>query len=104
MEKNNDLQDNVLGMDGKKVYPLRVVNQPQDTINLMLLYYDQEVTTHWMWIKNFSRLYSGKTNNDGRRYFCMRCLSGHGSQDILARHMVHCKDHKIVRAILPAGR
>ena len=31
----------------------------------------------------------------------MRCLSGHGSEDILARHMVYCKDHKIARAILP---
>ena len=101
MEKNNDLQINVFGMEGKKVYPLRIANEPQDAVNLMLLHNDEEVTTHWVWIKNFSRLCSDKTRHDGRRYFCMRCLSGHGSEDILARHMVYCKDHKIVRAVLP---
>ena len=51
MEKNNDLQVNVFGVDGKKVYPLRIANEPQDAVNLMLLHNDKEVTTHWVGIK-----------------------------------------------------
>ena len=100
MERNNNISINVFGEEDDNVYPLRLSDNPQTAINLMLLNDGQN--THWVWIKNFSRLCSDKTKRTKHaRYFCMRCLSGHITQENLDKHLLFCQDHDICRADLP---
>lgn len=68
---------------GKNVYPLRLSDDPQSAINLML----------WVWVKDFGifeRLCANKTKHKARDFYCMRCLSAHNTQDSLDKHLVDC--------------
>ena len=79
----------------RKVYPLRLSNEPQQAINLLLLEEDRK--THWMWIKDFNRLCHDKTNRRCRDFYCMRCLSRHHSQENLEKHLVDCGEFHYCR-------
>ena len=99
MEKNNNIQVNVFGLEEKVVYPLRLSKDPQSAINLMLLQDGQK--THWVWVKNFSRLCADKTKHKATSHFCMRCLSGHNTEDNLQNHLRYCQEHPTCTVHMP---
>ena len=102
MEKcNPGLTVNVYGYEEKKVHPLRLSKTPQTAINLMLLYDAERDTSHWVWIKHFSRLCANLTKHNGRQHYCFRCLSGHNTLAQLNKHLTYCNDHEAATAILP---
>ena len=105
MEKcNPGLAVNVYGYEEKKVHLLRLSKTPQTAINLMLLYDAERDTSHWVWIKNFSRLCAYLTKHNGRQHYCFRCVSGHHTLAQLNKHLTYCNDHKATTAILPSKR
>ena len=86
-ERQNDISVSVYAWEeGKKeedgsqelgfVYPLRVSKEvkPQH-VNLLLIANDE--TSHYCWIKNFSRLVSAQySRHDGELAYCRFCLHG----------------------------
>ena len=65
-----------------------------------LLYYDN----HYVWIKNFSRLFHDITKKDHQYLFCKRCLSHFLKEEHLTRHQQLCtrEDWCSVQHILPS--
>ena len=92
---------NVFGYEEKKVHPLRLSRTPQTAINLLLLYDNERDTSHWMWIKNFSRLCSDLTRHNGAQHWCFQCLTGHHTLEQLNNHLIYCNDHDAAAAVMP---
>ena len=100
VEARNGLHINVFGYEDKKVFPLWVSQDPQNAINLILLTDAQAPqSSHWAWIKYFSRLASNRRK--ARRFFWFRCVSGHNTADALERHQRYCTEHPIAFAEMP---
>ena len=74
-EKNNpEYGINVLGYDGKEVYPARI-SKKYDGINsnkiINLLLIKNQKNSHYMWVKNISRLLTPQARNrHGKRHYC----------------------------------
>eukprot|EP00117_Sycon_ciliatum_P031401 scpid62195/ scgid0665/ len=95
LEKMNPgLFINAFGYESKSLYPIRVSEQPQAAINLLL--FGDGQTQHWVYIKNMSRLVASSTSRR-KHFICFRCLSLHLSQDKLDRHLLYCKEHAMAR-------
>ena len=49
--------------------------------------------THYLWIKNPSRLIFTNTNNNKKKHLCTRCGQYHTSESVLRRHQKYCHGH-----------
>ena len=112
-ERNNDnkYRVNVFGFDSdsKKIYSIRLADQcnsievsdedddPTKYINLFL--HDDN---HYCVIRNISRLISsGLSKHQHKKHFCLRCLNGFSTQDILTQHQEICLEHKSQTHVYP---
>ena len=99
-EKQNPYAINVFGYEGV-VYPLRISKKNcEQVINLLLI--ANEETNHFCWIKNMSRLISKqKSNHNGKRHFCYRCLNSFISVKSLDKHKEYCQNNEAVKIEMP---
>ena len=102
-EKNNNVSINVMANNGdERVYPLQGSKHKFDTkINLMLIM-DEERDSHYVVVKNMSRLlYKQSTDRHGERHYCFNCFNGFTSEKRLLEHMLYCNDKDCVKTTLP---
>ena len=99
-ENQNPYAINVFGYEGV-VYPLRISKKNcEQVINLLLI--ANEETNHFCWIKNMSKLISKqKSNHNGKRYFCYRCLNSFISVKSLDKHKEYCQNNEAVKIEMP---
>ena len=99
-ENQNPYAINVFGYEGV-VYPLRISKKNcEQVINLLLI--ANEETNHFCWIKNMSRLISKqKSDHNGKRYFCYRCLNSFISVKSLDKHKEYCQNNEAVKIEMP---
>ena len=72
------------------------------THHVNLLYITAGETSHYVLVKNLSRLVSRQYNNhNGKKYFCQYCLHGCTSEEVLKNHLERCKLHGAQRIKLP---
>ena len=74
VEKLNNLAINVYGWENNKVIIYRISNQPYDVKRINTLLLEQDEKSHYVLIKNLSRLLNSK--NDKQMFYCERCLIG----------------------------
>ena len=105
IEKQNKININLFGYDTvkKSIYPIQISKGDYDD-HLKLLYIEGknelgEETTHYVYIKDFSRLMFNFTKHKGKKHFCMRCLQCFYSNESLAKHTVNCIAINGVQAI-----
>ena len=105
IEKQNKININVFGYDTEKkaAYPIEISKEHYDD-HLKVLYIEGknelgEETTHYVYIKDFSRLMSNFTKHNGKKHFCMHCLQCFYSNESLAKHRVNCIAINGVQAI-----
>ena len=100
-EKMNNINVNVLGLNGIEVYPLRPSKFNYETeINLLLIHDDEK--QHYCLIKNVSGLLASQVSKKGKKkFFCMRCLNSFGRQDLLVNHKELCGQHEEVKVVMP---
>ena len=74
-EKQNPFAVNVFGIEGEKVYPLRISEEREKKfIDLLLI--SKGKTTHYCWVKNKSRLLTSQVSkHKSSRFFCDRCIN-----------------------------
>ncbi|XP_050517934.1 uncharacterized protein LOC126892440 [Diabrotica virgifera virgifera] len=97
-EKQNDISINVYILKTEKkmiqVLPSFLTENKRTThVNLLLIQNKSEtsITSHFVWIKDLSRLLSKQLNSCGyKNYFCDRCLHYFYSEEKLSNHMVDC--------------
>ncbi len=99
-EKNNDRVVNVFGYDedSKRIYVIKMCegcesivldeNEPQDDKFINLFLHDDN---HYCVIKSLNRLVNSQYNNHkARRYFCLKCMNGFSTSEILESHQEDC--------------
>ena len=96
IEKQNRININLFGYDivKKSIYPVQISKEHYDD-HLELLYIEGEnelgeEITHYVYIKDFSRLMYNFTKHKGKKHFCMHCLQCFYSNESLAKHKVNC--------------
>ena len=88
-----------------EIFPKRLTKQCKTNhIDLLLLCSDdtEGSTTskeHYVWIKNFSRLCANVNKDNRKKYFCMYCINGFTSEEILKRHEEDCKNFNGSQAV-----
>ena len=67
-----------------------------------ILYIIAGETTHYVLVKDLSRLVSRQFNNDcHKKYFCEFCLHSYTSAEVMKNHVERCKLHRAQRIKLP---
>ena len=94
-EKNNNVNVNVFGYDGKNVYTRRLSKtEHKETANLFL--YNE----HYGVVKNLSRLVSSQVSKRNN-IICIRCLNHFRTTKSLKKHLELCQNHDHQRHVYP---
>ena len=86
-KQNPTISITLLGYEGKSVYPLRnSVNTDRDH-NIMLMLIEKDGVKHYCLVKSLSRLLASQVpKNNGKHYFCLRCLNPFWCEEALSKH------------------
>ena len=96
-EKQNPFAVNVFGIEGEKVYPLRISEEREKQVIDLLLISKGE-TTNYCWVKNKSRLLSSQTSkHKSSRFFCDKCINHFPNKPALDKHLKYCSNNEAVR-------
>ena len=104
-KQNPDISVNVISMDQNDkdfcVEYLSPERQRKHHVNLLLL--DDSLTTHYVWIKDFSKLIADRTKHTGggASFVCNSCLNVFTSQRVLDAHIPYCLQHAPQRVQYP---
>ncbi len=107
-EEMNNVSVSVYGYNHEEetVFPLRisgkVVNEDAKARHVDLLMLQNGEESHYVLIKNFSRLVSSQVSKyKNARHFCRFCLHGFTKKELLDRHIDDCSKHEPQRTVLP---
>ena len=97
-KQNPDISVNVISLDDDDensfcVEYLSPERHRKHHVNLLLFDDPERMTSHYAYIRNFSRLVSGRTNHDGQSFVCNSCLNVFSSQRVLDEHIPNCFQH-----------
>ena len=99
---NGNISVSVFGLDEKTVFPMRITRKGNALHHVNLLYISKDEVSHYVLIRNMSRLVSTQlSNHDGRKFFCQLCLHACASQVILDKHLETCRLHGAQRIKMP---
>jgi hypothetical protein len=85
------------GSDEESIKPLRIPTPRYDESITLLLYTSGE-KSHFVWVKNVSRLISREINNHKHNLVCLRCLTAHfTNKKELDKHMESCSKNEVSR-------
>jgi len=102
--QNETISVNVFGYEAE-IYQLRISKNTykpgrDEPVNLLLI--SKEEKQHYCVIRNISRLLASQASKtDHEREFCLRCLNGFPSKELLDKHIDYCKDHEAVKRQFP---
>ena len=100
-EKQNPFAVNVFGIEGEKVYPLRISEEREKQFIDLLLILKGE-TKHYCLVKNKSRLLSSQVSkHKSSRFFCDRCINRFSNKPALEKHLEYCSNNKTARIEFP---
>ena len=101
-KQNPTISITVLGYEGKSVYPLRnSVNTDRDH-NIILMLIEEGGVKLYCLVKNISRLLACQVpKNNGKHYFCLRCLNPFWGEEALSKHKEYCDGYEGVKIELP---
>ena len=100
--RNPQISVNVFGWNGG-VFPLKVVREEKEChVDLLLL--KKEFKSHFVLVKNFSRLLSSQVVRNGHeRFFCNRCLNSFPRVESLGKHQALCGEFEPTKIEVPGG-
>ena len=99
-EELNDMKINVYEMKENDIYPVYTsMLKNINVVNLLLIH--DETKSHYIWIKDLSRLLSSKTSHY-KKHICSQCLTAsYDSEAKLKVHMDMCLKHEACCVELP---
>ena len=93
IESQNDFSFNVYTAEPKKdkysIFPIYLTDNMKEIHVNLLLYYedtDEGCIKHYVYIKNFNRLFNDINNSHIKKHFCYRCLHHFTKEDLLIKH------------------
>ena len=101
-EHQNNISVNVYGYKDKKLFLLRTTTVTTARHHVNLLYITSGKTSHYVLVKDLSRLASSQYNNNyHEKHFCQYSLHGCISKEVLKNHLGRCQLHGAQRIKLP---
>ena len=86
-KQNPTISITVLGYEGKSVYPLRNSDNTDRDYDIILMLIEEGGIKHYCLVKSIERFLSSQASNDERkRYFCLRCFNSFWCQEALNKH------------------
>ena len=96
-KQNASISITVYGYEGKSVYPLRNSNNMDREHKIRLVLIEKDGVKHYCLVKNLSRLLSSQVSKqNGKKYFCDRCLNPFWCEESLNKHLEYCNNHEAV--------
>lgn len=72
VERQNSINVNVFGYESKQSYPIYISEKNnKDVLNLLLI--TNDLTQHYVYMKDFDRFMYNQSKNKYKKHFCMRC-------------------------------
>ena len=100
-EHQNNISVNVCGYEDKN-FLLHIATVTVARHHVNLLYISADETSHYVLVKDLSRLVSSQYNNNyHKKYFGQYCLHGFTTEEVLKNYLGRCKLHKAQRIKLP---
>jgi len=101
-QKLNNIGINLFGYSDR-VYPMQLCRgEFKKVVNLLLIGDVEKDTTHYVLIKNFSRILGKVDKGHHKKFICMNCMQMFGRQDLLDKHQTFgCLKHTESVAVLP---
>src|SRR2546426_1071834 len=91
IEKEYNIAINLFGHNDGEIFPIltnkKVVDENK---HIDLLVTSREDEHHYVWIKNFNKLFSQQTKHHGKKYFCKNCIQCFSSVEVLEKHNPNC--------------
>ena len=85
------MQVNAFGYENK-IYPLYISKKSYNqTLNLLLI--TEKDKSHYVFIKDFSRLMFSRTKHKDKKHQCMSCLQSITTEEILSNPQKQCLLH-----------
>ena len=101
-KQNPSISITVYGYEGKSVYPLRNSNNMDREHKIRLMLIEKDGVKHYCLVKNLSRLLSSQVSKqNGKKYFCDRCLNPFWCEKSLNTHLEYCSNCEGVKINLP---
>ena len=88
VEKQNEICVNVFGYANRVVKLRQSKETYKDVLNLLLI--ERDGKSHYVLIKDFSRLMFNKTKDRNKKHFCERCFQNFSSDKVLMCHKKDC--------------
>ena len=101
-QQNPTISITVLGYEGKSVYPLRNSKNTDRDHNIVLMLIEKDGVKHYCLVKSLGRLlFSQVPKNNGKHYFCLRCLNPFWCEEALNKHKEYCNEYEAVKIEMP---
>ena len=92
----------VLGHKEKSVHPLRNIDCTDRDHSIILMLREKDGVKHYRFVKSVSCLLASQVpKNDGKHYFCLRCLNPFWCEKSLSKHKEYCDEYEAVKIELP---
>ena len=101
--RNPHISVNCFGWRSGSVFPLKIVREEKEChVDLLLL--KKEFNSHFVLVKNFSRLASSQVVSNGHeRFFCKSCLNSFRRVEKLEEHKKICGEFEPTKIEVPGG-
>ena len=88
----------MFGYERRIVYSLRNRDCTDRENKIILLLIEKDGVKHYCLVKDLSRLLASQVpKNDGKHFFCLRCLNPFWCQQFLNKHQEYCDEHEAVK-------
>lgn len=107
IEKMNDCSIHVYTLNSEREQEKKVVlnhlysSKHHTATKVCMLKIGDKEASHYVWIKNISRLIGSSVSSHHAKHFCLNCLHGFSSVDLLEEHEPHCNRFEPTRVEMP---
>ena len=100
-EMQNDISIHVFGFEEGVIFQM-YISENVKRLHVNLLYFSCGEKGHYVWVKDLSRLLSSQiSRHKHKMHFCLYCLHGCRSEQVLQMHQKICKQHGAQLTFLP---
>ena len=100
--QNPTISITVFGYKEKGVHPVRNSDNMDREHKIRLMLIEKNGVQHYCLVKNVSRLLSSQVSKDnGKKYFCDRCLNPFWCEQYLNKHIEYCSNHEAIKIEMP---
>jgi len=87
----------------EEIIPVYITRHMHRKLHINLLLISNEVTSHYVWIKNMSKLVAKRTNGKHSTFVCAHCQHAYTNRKAFENHYEDCSRHVYQKIVYPTG-